>query len=163
MHSSWINGCEWFLNIMKGPCADGLLKIDCHLCHYALSKDELRRHAELVILRGSWMGGRWSGAHQGCSLAPLQEHFGKSKQRRCRKGRVVPPPLIKLLNRTPHLIMASRRAGRRGRASSWGQEHGAPPRRTLLPANYTGPRRSQGSAEPWFIVLLRPPNEPQQP
>lgn len=57
MHSSWINGCEWFLNIMKGPCADGLLKIDCHLCHYALSKDELRRHAEPVILGGGVSGG----------------------------------------------------------------------------------------------------------
>lgn len=46
---------------MKGPCADGLLKIDCHLCRYALSEDELRRHAEPVILGGVRLGRGGSG------------------------------------------------------------------------------------------------------
>lgn len=62
----------------------------------------------------------------------------------CAEWPSLPLPLIKLLNRTPHLIITSHHALRRGQASSWGQKHHTPPQRTLLRANYTGPHHSQG-------------------
>lgn len=40
----------------EGARSDGLVKIDCHLCHYALSKDELRRQQRLLVIWGLGRG-----------------------------------------------------------------------------------------------------------
>lgn len=78
--------------------------------------------------------------------SPLPEHKcapGKANSI-CTERPSHPLPLIKLLNRTPHLIITSHHTRRRGEASFWGQKHQTPPQRTLLRANYTGPHHSQG-------------------
>lgn len=96
--------------------------------------------AVLVI----WGLGRHEVEHPRSS--PLPQHKGTSvKANSVWAERPSPaPPLIKLLNRTPHLIITSHRTCRGGQASSSGQKHQTPPQRTLLWANYTGPHHSQG-------------------
>lgn len=78
------------------------------------------------------------------SLIPEQKCASVKANSICVEKPVHPRPLIKPLNRTPHLIITSRHSHRRGQASSWGQKHHTPPQRTLLRANYTGPHHSEG-------------------
>lgn len=87
-------------------------------------------------------GHRWSGA------SPLLEYKCASAKANsvCAWRPSHAPPLIKLLNRTSHLIVTSHHPHRRDLCSS-GQRHCTPPQRSLLIANYTGPHHSQGLAK----------------
>ncbi len=91
-----------------------------------------------------WGLGRDGVEHPRSASLPEQKCASAKTNSVCAERPALPPPLIKLLNRTPHLIITSHCARRRGQASSWGQKYRTPPQRTLLRANYTGLHHSQG-------------------
>lgn len=131
MHSSWINQCEWFSNIMKEPAPNVFWKWIVIFVKTSCGDSGV---GNLGFEQGQ------SGAPQDCFPAGSEVGFSGG----CAERSSLPLLLIKLLNRTPHLIITSRHAHWRGLASSWVQKHHIPPQRTLLRANYTGPYHSQG-------------------
>lgn len=144
----------------EGARSDGLVKIDCHLCHYALSKDELRRQQRLLVIWG--LGRGWSGGPQECSLAWAEVCFSEGKQYPCWKAissSAINQALKQDTSSYHHITPCSqKRPGLflRPEAPHTSSEN-------TSPSKLHRPSPLSRFSKAWFIVLLRPPNEPKQP
>lgn len=143
----------------EGACSNGLVKIDRDLCHCALTKDELWGTVVLVI----WgFGQGWSGARRERSPVWTGVCFSKGKQDLCWEAissSAINQALKQDTSSYQHITpYPQKRAGlflgpEAPHTSSENTPHSKLHRSSPLPR----------FSKAWFIVLLRPPNEPKQP
>lgn len=158
MHSSWINQCEWFLNIMKDPASMNLWKL---IVIFAITP-QVKMSCGDSGVGNLGFGRRWSGAPQELSPAWIEVCFSEGKQYLCwedSSSSAINQALKQDTSSYHHITPYSQKRAGLFLGPEAPHISSEDTSQSKLHRSLPLPRFSKA----WFIVLLRPLDEPKQP